>query len=179
MARGAHSTQAPRPAKQQQPDTEALQAELKSFASGLGLASAGTSSGFDDSDFRPAAASQRKKVPIKGSDQRAAIKRSSGSDAQRPPARRQHPADRQERGKAPRQPAAAQQQAEAPDIVRERTWNTGVGQRPGTHGLCAHLPWRTETLFMQLQLAHWQLIKWQPTAITMGLDTMAEHGRVS
>ena len=104
-------------------DAAALQAEVKSFASGLGLAAAGVGSGFDDSDFRPSAARQR---PAK------AISKPADPSARKSAAPQHKPAADNRRVK-PEQAAqsARSQPSDATDIVRERTWNAGVGPRPG------------------------------------------------
>ncbi len=126
MAKGGQSKHAlakQRTAEPSKADAAALQAEVKSFASGLGLAAAGIGSGFDDSDFRPPAAHQKTKLkPIK-----AAEAASSQRDA---PNRKPH-TDRQKAEPGRTGLRSAQQQAETPDIVRERNWNAGVGPRPG------------------------------------------------
>ena len=100
-------------------DAAALQAEVKAFASGLGLAAAGVSSGFDDSDFRPPASSH--KNSLVGANHTS----SAQPDAQKGKKKR--------RGVKPAatKPEPAQEQPEVPDIVRERNWNAGVGPRPG------------------------------------------------
>lgn len=129
MAKGGKSTRAAvqhKPADKSQIDAAALQAEVKSFASGLGLAAAGIGSGFDDSDFRPPAAGQQSKIkPLKS--QKPVEKKSDATRLPQPNKQRAVP------GRA--EPAAAQQPAETPDIVRERNWNAGVGPRPGLSSL--------------------------------------------
>ena len=94
-------------------DKAALQAEVKNFASGLGLAAAGVGSGFDDSDFRP---------PVPGQTFKTRL--TKGKDVPKP-----RPDAQQQRVKATG--ATGQQQPEVPDVVRERNWNAGVGPRPG------------------------------------------------
>lgn len=125
MAKGGKSKRDPvqhKPAEKSQIDAAALQAEVKSFASGLGLAAAGIGSGFDDSDFRPPAAGQQSKVkPLKS--QKSAEKKSAAT--------RLPQTDKQQAVPGRAEPAAAQQPAETPDVVRERNWNAGVGPRPG------------------------------------------------
>ena len=120
MAKGAKQHQAAKPAEHKQPDAAALQAELKSFASGLGFASGGSGSGFDDSDFRPPAAGQRSKPrpPTQ-------IKPNKATPAPGP-SKQVRP-----NGDVLQQSAQGQQQTDTPDIVRERNWNSGVGARPG------------------------------------------------
>jgi len=98
-------------------DEAALQAEVKSFASGLGLAAAGIGSGFDDTDFRPPSAEQKSKLK--------ANKPNTGSADKRNVPKRKAQVDRQSTT------TPAQQPAETPDVVRERNWNAGVGPRPG------------------------------------------------
>ena len=103
-------------------DAAALQAEVKSFASGLGLAAAGVSSGFDDSDFRP---------PTAGHTDKAKLIRANDSSRSQPDTQKGKKAERP--GVKPPAPQAGpgQPQPEVPDIVRERIWNAGVGPRPG------------------------------------------------
>ena len=103
-------------------DAAALQAEVKSFASGLGLAAAGVSSGFDDSDFRP---------PTIGHKDKLKLVRTDDTSRSQPDARKGKKADRPGVKPAAAKPEPAQQQPEVPDIVRERNWNAGVGPRPG------------------------------------------------
>lgn len=100
-------------------DAAALQAEVKSFASGLGLAAG---SGFDDTDFRPPTA-----------DHSGKNKLVRASDTSKPPpdARKGKKADRPGSKPAAAKPGPKQQQPEVPDMVRERNWNAGVGPRPG------------------------------------------------
>jgi len=98
-------------------DAAALQAEVKSFAYGLGLSSAGIGSGFDDTDFRPANAEQQSKFK--------AIKPNRESADEQIVPKRKIQTDRQSES------APAQRPAETPDVVRERNWNAGVGPRPG------------------------------------------------
>ena len=100
----------------------ALQAEVKSFASGLGLAAAGVSSGFDDSDFRP---------PTDGHKDKVKLVRSNHVSSSQPDARKGKKAEKPGVKPAAAKPEPAQQQPEVPDIVRERNWNAGVGPRPG------------------------------------------------
>ena len=100
-------------------DAAALQAEVKSFASSLGLAAAGVGSGFDDSDFRPPVITKSKLV------------RASDTAKPQPHARKGKKAERPKVKPAPAEPGPGQQQQEVPDIVRERNWNAGVGPRPG------------------------------------------------
>lgn len=120
MAKGAKQHQAAKPAELKQPDAAALQAELKSFASGLGFAAGGPGSGFDDSDFRPPAAGQRSKPrpPTQVMPNRATPV--SGPSKQSRPI-----------GDVSQQYIQGQQQTDTPDVVRERNWNSGVGARPG------------------------------------------------
>lgn len=103
-------------------DAAALQAEVKSFASGLGLAAAGVGSGFDDTDFRPPTA-----------DHKGKNKLVRASDTPKPPpdVQKGKKADRPGAKPAAAKPGPNQQQPEVPDIVRERNWNAGVGPRPG------------------------------------------------
>ena len=98
-------------------DDAALQAEVKSFASGLGLAAAGIGSGFDDTDFRPPNAEQKSKLKADKPNTESADKQISK--------RKAHTNRHSES-------APAQQPAETPDVVRERNWNAGVGPRPGS-----------------------------------------------
>ena len=123
MAKGGkskHVAAQHRSAETSQIDAAALQAEVKSFASGLGLAAAGIGSGFDDSDFRPPAAGQPSKLkPLK--PKQLAEKKIVST--------RQPQTDRQRA--VPGRTETAQQPAETPDVVRERNWNAGVGPRPG------------------------------------------------
>lgn len=121
----AKQEQVAKPARQKQSDTAALQAELKSFASGLGFAAGGPSSGFDDADFRPPAAGERSK-PSSSARQPTHIKASKGLSTLVPGHRTKPIAN-----KAAQPPASAEQQRETPDVVRERNWNAGVGARPG------------------------------------------------
>lgn len=102
----------------------ALQAEVKSFASSLGLAAAGVGSGFDDSDFRP---------PVAGQKAKSRLVRASDTAKPQPDARKGKLAERPRAKLAAAEPGSGQQQLEAPDIVRERNWNAGVGPRPGQH----------------------------------------------
>ena len=109
-------------------DEAALQAEVKSFASGLGLAAAGIGSGFDDTDFRPPSAEQKSKF-------KANKPRTESADKQNV-SKRKAQTNRQSES------VPAQQPAETPDVVRERNWNAGVGPRPGlfTHSAgCARI----------------------------------------
>ena len=132
MAKGGQSK--PPPSKQRasgnnKVDDAALQAEVKSFASGLGLAAAGIGSGFDDSDFRPPNAEQKSKFKAKKPNTESADKQSVS--------KRKAQTNRQSES------APVQQPAETPDVVRERNWNAGVGPRPGlfTHATgCACIP---------------------------------------
>ena len=98
-------------------DDTALQAEVKSFASGLGLAAAGIGSGFDDTDFRPPTTEQKTKL-------KANKPNAESADKQTVPKRKAQTNIHSET-------APAQQAAETPDVVRERNWNAGVGPRPG------------------------------------------------
>lgn len=104
-------------------DAAALQAEVKSFASGLGLAAAaGVGSGFDDTDFRP---------PTAGHKDKSKLVKSSDTPKPPPDAQKGKRADRPGAKPAAAKPGPNQQQPEVPDIVRERNWNAGVGPRPG------------------------------------------------
>lgn len=103
-------------------DAAALQAEVKSFASGLGLAAAGVSSGFDDSDFRPPAAGHKDKVRLV---------RASDTSRSQPGAEKGENFEKPGVKPATTKPGPGQQQLEVPDIVKERNWNAGVGPRPG------------------------------------------------
>lgn len=105
-------------------DTAALQAEVKSFASSLGLAAAGVGSGFDDSDFRP---------PVPGQEASSRLIRASDTAKPQPDARKGQKAERPRAKPAAADPGPGQQPLEVPDIVRERNWNAGVGPRPGQH----------------------------------------------
>ncbi len=98
-------------------DDAALQAEVKSFASGLGLAAAGIGSGFDDTDFRPPNAEQKSKFKPNKPNSESADKQSVSK--------------RKAQTNRHSESAPAQQPAETPDVVRERNWNAGVGPRPG------------------------------------------------
>ena len=100
----------------------ALQAEVKSFASGLGLAAAGVSSGFDDSDFRP---------PTAGHTDKAKLIRTNDSSRSQPDTQKGKKAERPGVKPPAVKPGLGQPQPEVPDIVRERNWNAGVGPRPG------------------------------------------------
>lgn len=131
MAREAKQRQAATTVKQAQPDTEALQAELRSFASGLGLAAGGPGSGFDDSDFRPPVAGQRSKADIKPKQKTQG--ENNGRPASRPVQGTKHRSNT-----SVQQPASGEQQTETPDIVRERNWNAGVGARPGAICIVCH-----------------------------------------
>lgn len=109
-------------------DDAALQAEVKSFASGLGLAAAGIGSGFDDTDFRPPNAEQKNKFKAQKPNRESADK--------------QNVSKRKAQTNRHSESAPAQQAAETPDVVRERNWNAGVGPRPGlfTHSAgCARI----------------------------------------
>lgn len=103
-------------------DAAALQAEVKSFASSLGLAAAGVSSGFDDSDFRP---------PVPGQRPKSRLVRDSDTAKPQLDARKGNKAERPRVKPAAAGPGPGQQQLDVPDIVRERNWNAGVGPRPG------------------------------------------------
>lgn len=103
-------------------DAAALQAEVKSFASGLGLAAAGVSSGFDDSDFRP---------PTAGHKDKAKLFRANDTSSSQADAHKGKKAQRPGVKPAAAKPEPAQQQPEVPDTIRERNWNAGVGPRPG------------------------------------------------
>ena len=126
MVKGGQSKDAPAKLKSvdlSKADAAALQAEVKSFASGLGLAAAGVSSGFDDSDFRPPAAGQKTRMHLS--------KPAETHNKQQDAVKRKPQADRQKPTQGRPDLAVTQQQAGAPDIVRERNWNEGVGPRPG------------------------------------------------
>lgn len=125
-------------------DAAALQAEVKSFASGLGLAAAGVGSGFDDSDFRP---------PVNGHEAKAKLIKSNDVPKSRPDAQQQkRPVERQA---VKATGATGQQQPEVPDIVRERNWNAGVGPRPGElqhccrYSFCCCFSSRNELICLQ------------------------------
>ena len=110
-------------------DAAVLQAEVQSFASGLGLAAAGTGSGLDASNFRPSAAKQR---PAK------APGRSIAPSTRKPAPRKQNAGDNRSRPEQANQ-AARLQPPDPADTVRERTWNAGVGPRPGNSNSLAVL----------------------------------------
>ena len=103
-------------------DAAALQAEVKSFASGLGLAAAGIGSGFDDSDFRPSAAKQRSAK---------ALGRAADPSARKSARAQPKPAAGNRTNSEQAKQAVRSQLSAATDTVRERTWNAGVGPQPG------------------------------------------------
>lgn len=125
MAKGNKQQQAAKPVGDKQPDADALQAELKSFASGLGFAAGGANGGFDDSDFRPPAAGLRSKT--EGRVRQSA----QGKANKKPSAAVPGHKGRAVANSKPQQPGTAEQETETPDVVRERNWNAGVGARPG------------------------------------------------
>lgn len=98
-----------------------LRQEVAALASQLGLAaSTGEQTGFDDTDFRPSSRTARvkEKVATKG--------KSSAHEAKPASARPGQPAaGRAVKGPQPRA-------AETPKNAPARTWNSGVGPRPGT-----------------------------------------------
>lgn len=99
-----------------------LRAEVASLAAELGLGSAAAENGFDDSDFRPQKAKQSIGRPAakQGTEPPAAP---SGKLKAAKPGR--GAADQAPRGQRPREAAGNEQQ------VKERTWNAGIGPRPG------------------------------------------------
>lgn len=125
MAKGNKQQQAAKPVGDKQPDADALQAELKSFASGLGFTAGGANGGFDDSDFRPPAAGSRSKTEGR------ARQSTPGKANKKPSAALPGHKGRAVANSKPQQPGASEQQTETPDVVRERNWNAGVGARPG------------------------------------------------
>ncbi len=120
MAKGGQSkpvSAKQKPSENTRVDDAALQAEVKSFASGLGLAAAGIGSGFDDTDFRPPNAEQKSKFKANKHNTESADKQNVS--------KRKAQTNRQSES------IPAQQPTETPDVVRERNWNAGVGPRPG------------------------------------------------
>ena len=137
MPRGSNATTSKRPPPD---DGAGLQAEVKAFASSLGLAAA-DSSGFNDSDFRPEVA--KRKFSDKAGQQkrpRAASADDIGADAPANGTKRARPAEKVNgRVSAPQrgtQPVPQQHRQRPLDdkaaaALKSREWKEGVGPRPG------------------------------------------------
>ena len=132
---GAPTGQRPPPA-----DGAGLQAEVKAFASSLGLAAA-DSTGFNDSDFRPEVA--KRKFSEKGGQQKR-VRGASGEHADGDAATNgkkrartaEHPSGRAKPAPRGVQPVPQQhrprpQDDKAAAALKSREWREGVGPRPG------------------------------------------------
>lgn len=113
-------------------DVEGIKAEVAAFAAQLGLAGSGGDAGFDDSDFRPEKA--REKLTDAQKKKRAKDQ-SKSQDSKQVEKKRsapiKAPGARQEKGvnAQNRRPDSGSQEGD--ERVKERTWNAGVGPRPG------------------------------------------------
>jgi len=111
-------------------DVEEIKSDVAAFAAQLGLAGSGEA-GFDDSDFRPQKAQEKLANGSKSKPQnkdKAHIRRSKDDDRE---------------GDAPTKITAARRgysekaqdrrdvDGEMDERLKERTWNFGVGPRPG------------------------------------------------
>ena len=123
-------------------DEANLKSEVQAFASGLGLAAAG-SRGFHDEDFKPGAGKKAKTG--KSSEQqgsKAAVSPLTGKPSKassNKPVKKAHK-DTKEPGKSPerlndgsmgRSGKAMAASSKQQPHVKERQWNAGVGARPG------------------------------------------------
>lgn len=116
-------------------DVEEIKSEVAAFAAQLGLAGKGEA-GFDDSDFRPQ----------KGREKLADGSKSKPQSKDKAHIRRSKDDDRE--GGAPTKITTARQgysknaqdrrevNEEVDERLKERTWNFGVGPRPGETALC-------------------------------------------
>lgn len=125
-------------------DVEGIKADVAAFAAQLGLAGAGADAGFDDSDFKPQKAQQK-------FENAAKPKRTKGQSES------QDSRQVEKKTSAPTKTAGAKQGSDSNALVRrpengsqevdprvrERTWNTGVGPRPGD-ALCLAPPLAAE-----------------------------------
>lgn len=123
-------------------DTEALRAEVKAFASQLGI-SAVSSETYEYDDFAPEKAAKKIKQP----HQQPITAASASQQQQQPrqqPGRRQERSEKQQSAKREKQREGRQQQIQKQreqqqqekdeqhlNAVRNRTWVEGVGPRPG------------------------------------------------
>ena len=119
-------------------DGALLHAEVKAFASSLGLA-AGEGNGFDDSDFRPELA--KRKFSDKGGQQKRLREHANGNGniPVNNGKKRARSEGREDRSKAPprgAQPVPQQHRQQPPDAktaaaLKSREWKEAVGPRPG------------------------------------------------
>ena len=137
MPKGSGGPTAKRPPPE---DGAGLHAEVKAFASSLGLA-AGDGDGFNDSDFRPENA--KRKFGDRGGQQKRPREHANG-DGSLPATngkKRARTEGKDDRGKvAPRgaQPVPQQHRqsvdAKAAAALKSREWKEAVGPRPGERG---------------------------------------------
>lgn len=124
MGKKSRSKEAPADAA----DTAELASEVAAFASQLGLASGAGGQGFDDSDFRP------DKAALKlGTTETGKAKRKSTNKF-----RKNEVEVEAEEEEAEAAPYVKEIDPELEAAIRERRWNEGVGERPGT-GLLSSL----------------------------------------
>lgn len=113
-------------------DVEGIKADVAAFAAQLGLAADGAEAGFDDTDFRPQKAKEKVGETLKQTRQQGHSANREGR-----PGERKNGAPSKATG--PRQGKGVNAQDGDLDVggeevdarIRERTWNTGVGPRPG------------------------------------------------
>ena len=113
-------------------DVEGIKADVAAFAAQLGLAADGAEAGFDDTDFRPQKAKEKVGETLKQA-------RQQGHSARREGRLIEKKSGAPSKATGPRQGKGVIAQNSTLDVageevdarVRERTWNTGVGPRPG------------------------------------------------
>ncbi len=119
-------------------DVEEIKADVAAFAAQLGLAADGAEAGFDDTDFRP----QKAKETV-GDTRKQSKQQDHSVNREGRPGERKY--DASSKAVGPRQGKGVNAQDRSLAIggeevdarIKERTWNTGVGPRPGENPMAS------------------------------------------
>ncbi|CAL8467747.1 g7285 [Coccomyxa elongata] len=111
---------------------EEIKADVAAFAAQLGLATDGAEAGFDDTDFRPQKAKEIiGDTPKQSKQQDHSVNREGRPGERKNGAPSKAVGPRQGKGATAQDSNLAIGGEEGDARIKERTWNTGVGPRPG------------------------------------------------